>query len=89
MEFRAVAAIDHVRQCSTIVHAHLILVLEALYLRPRHTLCHCLVVHIHRVVHPWDKLKCVAHGERVHLRAQADKHDDRMALGLVLEVANF
>ena len=34
-----------------------------------------------------DGLGCVAHVERVHLRALADELDDRILLGLVLEVA--
>ena len=89
MEFRADAAINYVGKGSTIVYAHVILVLKALDLGARHTFCHRLVTHIHRVVHPWDWLPCIAHGERVHLRAQADKLDDRIALGLVLEVAHF
>ena len=83
MKFRAYAAIDHVCQGSTIVHAHVILVLEALDLASRHTLRHRLVPYVHWIVHPWDKLGCVAHGERVHLRAQADELDDHIALGLV------
>ena len=89
MKIRADAAIDHVNQSSTSVHAHVILVLEALDLRPRHAICHSLVPHIHRVVHSWDGLGCVAHGEQVHLRAQANELDDQIALGLVLEVAHF
>ena len=89
MEFETDAAIDYVCQSSTIVHAHIILVLEALDLGPRSALCQSLVPHIHRVFHSLDRLGCVAHGERVHLRAQADKLDDRIALGLVLEVAHF
>ena len=89
MKFRADGAIDHVCQGSTILHALVILVLEALNLGPRHTFCHRLVPHIHRVVHSWDGLGCVAHGLRVHFRAQTDELDDRIALGLVLEVAHF
>ena len=89
MKFRADAAIDHIGQGSTIVHAHVILVLEAFNLEPRHTFCHRLVPHIHRIVDSWDRLGCVAHGERVHFRAQAYKLDDRIALGLVLDVAHF
>ena len=89
VKFRADAAIDHVCPGSTIVHAHELLVLEALNLGPRHTYCHRLVPHIHRVVHSWDRLGCVAHGERVHFMAQADELDDRIALGFVLEVAHI
>ena len=89
VEFRTDAAIDHVGQGSTIVHAHVIFVLKALDLGARHALCYSLVPHIHRVVHSWDWLGCVAHGERVHIRAQADDLDDRIALGLVLEVAHL
>ena len=63
--------------------------LEALDLGPRHALCHSLVAHIHRVVHSWDGLGCVADGERVHLRSQANELDDRIALGLFLEIAHF
>ena len=63
--------------------------LEALSLGPRHTLRHRLVYFIHRVVHPWDGLGCVTHCELVHLREQADELDDRIALGLVLEIAHF
>ena len=89
MTFRADAAIGHVGQDSTIVHAQVILVLEAFNLGPRHTFCHRLVPHNHGVVHSCDGLGCVAHGERLHLRTQADELDDRIALGLVLEVAHF
>ena len=89
MKFRADAAIHHVGQGSTIVNAHVILVLKALNLKPRHTFCHRLVPHIHRVVDSWDRLGCVAQGERVHFRAQAYKLDDRIVLNLVLDVAHF
>ena len=89
MEFGANTAIDHIFQGSTIEHAHVVLVLEALDLEQRHTLCHRFVPHIHHVVHPWDGLGCVAYNERVHLRAQTDKFDNRIALDLVLEVAHF
>ena len=89
MEFRADTAIDYVIKGSTIVHVHLILVLKALHLGARHTFCHHLVTHIHRVVHPWDELRCIAHGERVYLREQADELDDQISLSLVLEVAHF
>ena len=89
MKFTADAAIDHVGQGSTIVHTHIILVIEALDLRPRHALCLSFVPHIHRVVNFWDGLGCVAHSERVHLRAQIDEIDDRIAFDLVLEVADF
>ena len=40
MEFLADAEIDHVGQGCTIVHAHVILVLEALDLKARNTLRH-------------------------------------------------
>ena len=63
--------------------------LEALDLRVRLTLCDRLLPHIHRVVHSWDGLGCVAHGERVHLKTQPDELDDLIALCLVLEVAHF
>ena len=89
MKFRANAAMNHVGQGSTIVHAHVILVLEAFYLGPCHIFCHRLMPNIHLVVNSWDRLGCVAHGERVHFRAQADELDDRIALGLVLEVAHL
>ena len=89
VEFRADAAIDYVCQGSTIVHAHVILVLEPLDLGPRHALCNRLVPHVHRVVHPCDGLKCVAHGERVHFKAKVDELDDRIALSLVLDIAHF
>ena len=85
MKFIADAAIDHVGQGSTIVHAHVILVLEALNMGPRHTICHRLVCYIHRIVHPWGGLGCFTHCKRLHLRAQADELDDRIALGLVLK----
>ena len=83
MEFRADAAIDYVGQGWTILHAHVIIVLEVHDLGARHALCHRFVPHVHRVVHPWDGLRCVAHGQRVNLRAQADELDDLIALGLV------
>ena len=76
VKFREDAAIDHVGQGCTIVHAYVILMLEALDLGERNTLCHRLVPHIHRVVNPWDKLGCIAHGEREHHTTQTDKLDD-------------
>ena len=75
MEFRTNAAIDHIRQGSTIEHAHVILVLEALDLGARDTVCHCLVPYVHRVIYPRNGLGCVAHGERVHFRAHANELD--------------
>ena len=63
VEFGSYAAIDHIGKGSTIVHAQVFLLLEALDLGARHTLCHRLVPHIYRVVHPWGRLECVAHGE--------------------------
>ena len=89
MEFRADAEIDHVGQGCTIVHAHVILVLEALDLRAHNTLRHPLVPYVHWVIHPWDGLGCVAQGKRVHLRAQTDKLDDQIALGHVIELTHF
>ena len=89
MEFRADAAIDYVGQGSTIVHAHVIFVLEALDLGPRHTIRHSLMCYIHLVVNSWDGLRCVAHGERVHFRTQANELDDRISFGFVFEVANI
>ena len=83
MKFRADAVIDHVGQGSTIVHAHVILVLEPFDLGARHTLRHRLVPYDHLVFHPWNRLGCVAHFERVHFRGHADKLDDQIALGLV------
>ena len=89
VKFKADAAIEHVAQGSTIVHAYVIFVLKALDVGARHVVCYSYVPHIHRVVHSWDGLGCVAHGERVHLRAQADELDDWNAFGLVLEVAHL
>ena len=89
MEFGADAVIDHVGQCSTIEHAHVILVLEALDLGARHTLRQCLVPHVHQVIHPMDGLGCIAHGEQVHFKAQANKLDYWIHFGLVFEVAHF
>ena len=63
MEFNSDAAIDYVCKSSTIVHAHVFLVLEPLDLGRRHALCHSLVPHIHLLVHFLDGLGCVAHGE--------------------------
>ena len=89
MEFRADAAIYNVGQGSTIVHAHVNLVFESLDLGARQTLRHCLMCYVHWVVYSWKKLGCVAHGERVHFRAHANKIDDRITFGLVFEIAHF
>ena len=72
MEFIADAMIHHVGNGSTIVHAHVIFVLVALDLGARNTFCYRLVPHIHLVVYLRDRLGCVAHGNRVQLRAQAE-----------------
>ena len=89
MKFRADAAIDHIGQSFTIVHEHLILLLEALNLGARYILCHGLVPYGHQVIHFWDGLGCLTHGKQVHFRAQTDELDDRIALNLVLELAHF
>ena len=70
-------------------HADLILVLETLDLGVSHILRHSLMPYVHRVVYLWDGLGCVAHGERVHFRAQANELDGRIAFGFVCEVAHF
>ena len=89
MEFGANAAINHIGLIPTIVHAHVIFVLEALNLCARNTLRHRLVPTIYLIVYSRDWLVRVAHGERVHFRTQTDELDDRIALGLVLEVSNL
>ena len=89
MEFRADAAIDYVGQGSTIVHGHVIFLLRALDLGPRHTLRHRLMCYVNRVVNSWDGLWCVAHGEWVHFRTQANELNDRITFGLVFEVAHI
>ena len=89
VKFRADAAIDPVGQGSTIVHAHVILVLEALDLGARNTFRHRIMPNIHWVVNSWDRVGCVAHSEQVHFRAQADELDDRIAHSLVHKLAHF
>ena len=86
MEFKVDAAIDHVGHGFTIEHAHVILVLKALDLGARHTLCPRLVPYVHRVIHARNGLGCVAHCERVHFRAQANELDNRIPFGLIFEV---
>ena len=44
---------------------------------------------IHQIVYYWDGLKCVAKGEQVHFRAQANKLDDPIAFGFGFEVAHL
>ena len=85
VEFGANAAIDHVGLISTVVHPHVVFMLEALDLGARHTLSHRLVPRVHRIVQSRDRLVRVAHGERVHLGAKSDKLDDRITLCLVLK----
>ena len=87
MRIGADSAIDNIGQGSTIEHAHIILVLKALGLIARHTLCHCLVPYVYRLVYIWGVLECVLHGERIHFKAQANKLDDQIAVGLVFKVA--
>ena len=89
VEFKADAAIHYINQGSKIEHAHVILVLETLDIRGRQTRFHSVLSHIHRVVHSWDGLGCVARGKHIHFKAQIDKLDDQIALGLVLKVAHF
>ena len=86
---KANVAIYHIGQGLTIEHAHVVYVPESPDLGASHARCHRLVPHIHRVVQPWDGLGCYAHCERVHLRAQADELDDRIALCFILEIADF
>ena len=63
--------------------------LKALYVRARHTLGHRFVPHIHLVVQPWNGLGCFAYGERIHLRAQADELNDRIALCFIFKLADL
>ena len=76
MKCRANALIVHFGQGSTIVHEHVILVLEALDFGAGDTLCHRFVPNIYQVIHFWNGFGCVAHGERVHHKAQAEELDD-------------
>ena len=89
VEFRADAAIDYISKGSTIVHTHVIFVLEAIDLWPRHTLRHRLMFYVHRIVNSWDGLWCVAHGERGHFGTLANDLDDRITFGFVFEVAHI
>ena len=89
VKFKADAAIDYVCKGFTIVHAQVILVLEAVDLGLRNVCCHSLVPHNHRVVHSLNGLGCVAYGKQVNLRAEAIELDYRIALDLVLEVTHF
>ena len=68
MKVKSDAAIDHVGQCSIIVHAHIICVVKALYLGLRETIRHRLVFYVYQVVHICNWLGCVAHSELVHCR---------------------
>ena len=89
MEFGADSAIGYIGKGSTIVNLHVVFVLETRNLGSRHALCNRLVSHLYRVDQLRDGLGCFAHGERVHLRAQADELDDRIALCFILQVADF
>ena len=89
MEFGVDSAIGYNGKGSTIVHLHVVFVLETLNLGSRHALCNRLMSHLYQVVQPRDGLGCFAHGERVHLRAQADELDDRIALCFSLKVSDF
>ena len=63
--------------------------LEAPDLGERHTLRHRHVAYVHWVIHPRDGLRCVAHGEQIHFRAQVNEFDYRNPFGLVFEVTHF
>ena len=77
MEFKPnAAAIDTIGQSFSIEHAHLILVLEAIDLGARHTLRHCLVPYVHRVIYPRDRLGCVELGERIAVKALENNNLD-------------
>ena len=62
---------------------------EALNLGARHTIIHCLVIYVNRVIPPRNGLGFVKHGEYIHFRAQANKRDYQALLGLVFKVALF
>ena len=84
MEFGADSAIGYIGKGSTIVHLHVVFVLDALNLGSRHALCNRNVSYRHWVVQHRDGLGCFAQGERVHFRAQADELDDRIALCFII-----
>ena len=56
MEFEADATIDQICQSSIIEHAHVILVLEVLALKARHTIRHRLVRYGHQKINHRDGL---------------------------------
>lgn len=61
--------------------------LEAIDLGTRHSFNHRFVSDVHCVVEPWDRLGSDARDNGIHLRAQSDEFDNRIALCLVLEEA--
>ena len=50
---------------------------------------HRLMCYVHQVVHSWNGLLCVAHGERIHFTAQANELDVRITFSIVFEVAHI
>ena len=89
MEFGADPTIDYIGQSSTIVHSHVVIVLEAPDLKARIALCKSLVLNFYRVVYSADRFECLAQGERVHLWAKSDELEDWISFNLVFEVANL
>ena len=63
---------------------------EALDVRSRNSLGDRLVPELHWLDRkPWVILLGVHYSKRVHLRPEPDELDDRMALALVLEIADL
>ena len=59
------------------------------HFRPQNALCYVLMPHFKLVVKFWSVLENAACGERVHLWAKFNEHDDRIAHGIILEIADF
>ena len=71
--FGADLKILHIGKGLINIHAQVVFELKAPILGARYALCQCLLSHIHRVVHSWDRLGCVAHYVRVYFRVKSDK----------------
>ena len=91
MEFRADAAVGHFASLALTEHGDIFIVGEVLNVGSRHSLGDCLMPELHWIEQrkPWVVLLRFHYLERVHLRSESNKLDDRIALALVLEISDF
>ena len=91
MKFRADAAVGHFARFALTEHGDIVVVCEVFDIGSRHSFGERFMLEVHCIERrkPWVVLHCLHYLEGIHLRSESNKLDDRIALGLVLEISDF